>query len=347
MMRKIRHFCLLFLLFESFFVKGQDPSFSQFYLNQLYFNPAFCGLSRGLSTSFTHRILWPNLPGKFNTSKFSADIDISNNTGLGGVGIIVISDIEGNKFIKTNTFGIPFTSRVKLSDKSIVQFGISTSVIYKSINWEKFVFGDQLDPVDGIADPSNASVPFHSSMIFPDFGTGFVYEYRNAPFKPTQRKTYMIKFGIAANHIFQPDYSFLNASSKLPIKWVGHINGEIPLINNTDLIIAPAFIFEKQKSMKTMFFGSNALWRNLFVGAWYRAYTNVDALTFVAGLKFGTLTKSYISYSHDFTLSKLISGTGGSNEINLTYIIDEKLIYALGLGNKKKPRAFVEHCAEF
>ncbi len=339
---------LLLLLLFAPIAKGQDPSFSQFYFNQLYFNPAFCGSSRGFSTSLTHRVLWPNIPGKFNTSKFSADLDMSNYPGFAGIGIILVTDVEGAGFLKTNTFGIPLSTRINISNQSIIQFGLLTSIQYRSVNWDQFVFSDQFDPVNGIVSQSSFSAPEHSSLVFPDFAAGVIYEYRNAPYKRARKKKSSLRIGFAAHHIMQPEYSFLGVNSKLPIKYVAHVSGELPLIGTSEMIMAPAFVFEKQNGLKTFYFGSNTLWRNFFIGNWCRlGEKNTDALVFVTGLKFGESAKSYISYSHDFTLSRLISGTGGSHEINLSYMIDEEMLYAMGLRKKKRPQVFMIPCPDF
>lgn len=342
---------MLFLIFAPLFAKAQDPSFSQFYFNQLYYNPAFAGLSGGATASITHRILWPNLPGKFTTSKFSADLDMSNSPALGGIGIIAVTDIAGQGFLKTNTISIPVSVRLRdIEGKHIFQFGIKTSIIMKSVNWDRFVFSDQFDPVNGIVRPSDFSASAQSSITFPDFGAGVVYEYRNALYEGFPMKKWSIRIGAAAHHIFQPDYSFLGVTSKLPIKYVLHASGEFPLINNSGLIIAPAIIIERQPmrlGLKTLNIGTNALWRNFFMGGWFRTGNNVDALSFVAGLKFGSAARSYLSYSRDYTISKLMSGTGGSHEINLSYRVDEEFLYDIGFRTKRVHKAKMVPCTEF
>ncbi|MCB0634515.1 MAG: type IX secretion system membrane protein PorP/SprF, partial [Lewinella sp.] len=39
-------------------LKAQDPSFSQFYANRVYLNPAFVGLESGITLSATSRMQW-------------------------------------------------------------------------------------------------------------------------------------------------------------------------------------------------------------------------------------------------------------------------------------------------
>jgi type IX secretion system PorP/SprF family membrane protein len=355
-MRKNTNIVIIILLLLSVKLNAQDPSFSQFYFNQLYFNPAFSGLSGGLNVNLDHRILWPNLPGKFNTSKFSGDIDISGVNGMGGIGLLTTSDVEGDGSLKTFNLGIPISIRPinffndVVAEKSRYinfQTGFLISMIYKSINWDKFVFSDQFDPVDGIVRPSSFIAPKESGIIFPDFAFGMVGDYQNAPFGRSHKNNWNVRAGFAFQHITQPDYSFLGVDSKLPVKFVGHINFNFPVLKDENFVIAPAFVYEKQSGMQTVFLGSNILWRSLFIGGWYRRYTNADAIAFVTGLKLGQNYRFYISYSYDMTISKLASATLGSHEINLSYMIDESVLAVMGIKKIKKNNWKKPTCPKF
>jgi type IX secretion system PorP/SprF family membrane protein len=167
-------FIIVVLLHHYNDVKAQDPSFSQFYFNKLYFNPAFCGLSGGISANLTDRILWPTIPSKFITDKFSADMDISTINGLGGLGIIAVSDVEGTGSLKTLQFGLPVSARIKVYDKWFLQGGVMISVIQKSINWDDFVFSDQFDNVNGIV-RSSICYSKYIKFNFPGYSIRFCF----------------------------------------------------------------------------------------------------------------------------------------------------------------------------
>lgn len=342
-MRKKIFIAIIILLLPGAKLFAQDPSFSQFYFNQLYFNPAFSGLSGGLNVNLAHRVLWPNFPGKFNTDKFSCDLDVSGITGLGGIGVLASSDVEGDGSMKTFNVGVPISIRPINFANGIdekyryinFQTGFLISMIYKSINYDKFVFSDQLDPVNGIIQPSSFSYPDITNKIFPDFAFGMVGDYQHAPYGRNNKTNWNVRLGFALHHLTQPDYSFLGIESKLPIKYVGHINFNLPINKDNNFDVAPAFVYEQQSGMQTYFFGSNILWRSIFIGGWYRKYTSADAIALVTGLHFGQKYKVYISYSYDMTISDLSSATPGSHEINISYVLDEAQCIALGI---KKPK---------
>ena len=45
-------------------LKAQDPSFSQFYNNPIYYNPGYIGLNAGLRTRFNYRDQWTRHDGQ-------------------------------------------------------------------------------------------------------------------------------------------------------------------------------------------------------------------------------------------------------------------------------------------
>jgi type IX secretion system PorP/SprF family membrane protein len=314
---------------------GQDPSFTQFFLNKLYYNPAYSGLSRGLDISMSYRDLWPSIPGKFITGKFSGDIDISGIKGVGGIGINAISDIEGKGLLKTFSLGIPISVRpinFISSNKGHAdhyfnwQVGFMVSVINKSINWNNFVFGDQIDREYGIIHSSSVIIPFETKKVFPDFSTGTVFEYQNAPEERHNEIDWTFQAGFACQHLTEPEFSFLGGDSRLPRTFIAHCISNIPMKFDHDLIVSPGLIYEKQADMQTIQFGSNLLWKMPFLGIWYRRYLKSDALAFVIGLKRGELNEGilYISYSYDYTISKLITSSSGAHEINLSFKFKSK-----------------------
>jgi len=302
-----------------------------------------------MEIGLSHRILWPNFPGKFNTDKFSADFDISCIRGLGGIGIMLSSNVEGNGYLKTISIGIPFAVRIRLSEKSIIQPGVQISLINKTIKWDEYVFRDQFDQVLGIVRPSSFSVPAVTKKVFPDFSLGLIWEWQNNPEQRAQVKNTSIRIGIAGHHITQPDFSFTGMSSKLPIKLVGHVNGNFPLEFDNTFVISPAVIYEYQKPMHTFLIGSNFLWKYPFLGLWMRGGKNLDAIIFAAGVKIGAAHRFYLSYSYDMTLSKLSNVSGGSHEINLVYMGGKSLCGDKRKGNKNhyKDRKRILICPEF
>ena len=308
-------------------VRGQDPNFSQYFNAPTYYNPAFTGLNTGLRARFTYRDQWPNLPASFKSYFFSADLGERNLPGSGGLGLIVNSDNEGLGFIRNLSMGINLSVRIPLSENIISQVGIRASVVQKSVNWDDFVFTDQLSEKYGNIYASAFSRPENNTRIFPDFGIGGLIQFSNdgSRFNGTA--------GIAIDHVFQPDEGFLNTEkAPLPRKWVVHTDfiittGEEGFQGGTrgtgdPLKINPGIMYQNQDGMSTLQAGFNLLKYNVYLGGWYKVgmgSNGSSVLALVAGYRYQFAEDMSIKfmYSYDIQISGPARGAGGAHEITL------------------------------
>lgn len=331
---KFLFFCILTICgLKSF---SQDPSFSQFFLNRIYFNPGYSGMNDGHNLSLTYRRQWVNIPGKFETMFFSYDTDISmkNGNGLGGIGITAYNDFQGEGFLQTSGINLMLSTRFPSNKKSsiIIQPAMSIALQNKRISWEKLTFGDQYSPVYGkITEISNFKKPDEQQNIFPDFATGFVFSYSNNRYSNKSVNPWNFRFGFAMHHLFEPYQNFLGADSKLPRKYVSHLNFNISIDEGSKYIFAPGIAWEHQSEMNTLYAGLNFTWKPIILGCWYRGFKYADSyilnIGFIGSNHQNSSKESKVfkfSYSYDITISKLGSkSTLGSHEFTLTYSFDK------------------------
>ena len=65
-------------------LQAQDPSFSQFYANRIYLNPAFTGLESGLTVGAVSRMQWLTVDGGFRTYGFTLELQEPHlSSGIG------------------------------------------------------------------------------------------------------------------------------------------------------------------------------------------------------------------------------------------------------------------------
>ena len=104
-------FSILFLLVcGSYF--SQDPTFTQFYSNPVYLNPAFTG-SNGCPRLVTnYRNQWSGLTGNYQTTSFAYDQYVKSVSG--GVGIIGLYDSQGRNTIQTSMLGLTYSYHLKV-----------------------------------------------------------------------------------------------------------------------------------------------------------------------------------------------------------------------------------------
>lgn len=337
-------FGFLFLLSS---VRGQDPNYSQFFSTPLYYNPAYTGINTGVRARFTFRDQWPNLPVDFRSYYFSADLGDRNLPGSGGLGLIVNSNNEGIGFIKDLSVGLSVGVRIPISATVVSQVGIKAAVVQKSINWDDFVFSDQLSAKYGNIYQSSFVAPNGNTKVFPDFGAGGLIQFANEQGNVTGVA------GFAVDHLFKPDESFLSTSTApLPRKYVAHLDVIISAGGggssssmyangggNDPLKINPGVIYQNQNNLSSVQAGFNLLKYNIYVGAWYKSsfgggLAGGTAIALLAGYRYTFAEDMSIKfmYSYDLITTGTMQGLGGAHEISLILEFDKLTIFGGGGG---------------
>jgi type IX secretion system PorP/SprF family membrane protein len=296
-------FFLLGLFAPSLKVFSQDISFSQFYANPLYLNPAFAGTAKCPRVNINYRNQWPSIGKTFIS--YSASYDQHVTALSGGLGLLVTQDNAGDGTLKTTNVGGMYSYQLNVNRKFSLKAGLQVSYFQKSLNFDKLRFGDQINDRSGFIYPTQEQADRRSRSGI-DFSAG-VMGYGKKYF-----------FGLAAHHLNQPDESFVKGPSRLPMKITGHLGGVIPLDRDGDMSVSPNILFQKQANFQQLNLGVY-LKKSVFVlGFWYR---NKDAFIALAGVQ----TKFFkFGYSYDVTISKLNNSTGGAHEITMSIIADCK-----------------------
>ncbi|MBE0654395.1 MAG: PorP/SprF family type IX secretion system membrane protein, partial [Bacteroidales bacterium] len=243
------------LLFIFSGLQAQDPQFSQFYNNSLYYNPATAGITQDLRFSSSYRNLWSNIPGDLSTYFISIDYQWSEKNM--GLGFLMLSDNEGLHHLRTQRMEFIYSYRLQ-SKYRMLQFCMTAfSINFRDFKNNDFVFTDQLDPIYGVVQQSSFVQDEIEPVIYPDWNIGLVYRQNFI------RRRMTPTIGFSASHIFRPNISFLNNEIRLPIKYVLHANMLTQVtINNDDVwkrkfaFINPGFVYEYQDPFQTFTIGS-------------------------------------------------------------------------------------------
>ena len=89
---KYQLFLIGALLLSTRIVLAQDPNFSQFANNPVYYNPAMTAIGKGYTFRAHARNLWAPIPGRFNTFSAAFEGEVVNKLG---VGVLAFSDVAG------------------------------------------------------------------------------------------------------------------------------------------------------------------------------------------------------------------------------------------------------------
>ena len=280
---------------------AQDPTFTQFYANPLYLNPAFAGSNGCPRFAMNYRNEWPQLTGNYVTYSASYDQYFKNITG--GFGVLATHDQQGQGTIKTSMLGLIYSYHASLNRKWKLMFGARASWYQKSLDWDKLTFGDMIDPRRGFI-YATGDVPRGGTRGFFDASAGIVIFNKR------------FFAGFATHHLNTPNESMIIGDSKLPLRFTGHMGAEIQLgtkskYSNTTSIM-PNVIYQYQNGFQELSVGTYIKYGAFNAGAWYR---NRDAFILSIGINTG---KFKIGYSYDVTVSKLNNGvSGGSHEISM------------------------------
>ena len=304
-MKKIKYlFILCFLVSNHQLVLAQDPTFTQFYANPLYLNPALAGSNKCPRISMNYRNEWPNLSGNYIT--YSASYDKYVKSIKGGIGLLATYDQQGKGTINTSMIGLIYSYHLKINRKFTLLFGARAAYYQKSLDVTKLTFGDMIDPRKGFI-YNTGDVLQNASRQFFNASMGVVGFSKN------------FYAGLAVHHLNQPNESMItNGTSPQKMRITAHAGAIISLVKGArgtkSTSLMPNIIFQYQQGFMEMNIGTYVKHGNLTFGAWFR---NKDAFI----LSLGVQTKSFrVGYSYDITVSKLNNGTSyGSHEVSMGF----------------------------
>lgn len=314
MFRKLKNIITFFPVLWAGFAFGQDVSFSQFYANPLYLNPAFTGTVGVPRVTLHYRNQWNGFEKAFNT--YSAVYDMPVKKLQGGIGLNFLNDAQGNNLINTSQINFSYSVKIQLTKNYNLNGGIQIGYNQNSLNTSKLVFSDNLDPNYGNHGTSGELASLtNPTFNFVDFSTG-VLVYSKSLF-----------YGAAVHHLTEPQQSYYSGQedvSKLHRKYTAHFGARLPVylngLNRKTFDISPQVIIQKQGTFQQFNYGLFATKRGLTVGTWFRQNFGIryDAIIFLVGFM---KSNWQIMYSYDFTVSGLSGYSGGTSEISFSYLL--------------------------
>jgi type IX secretion system PorP/SprF family membrane protein len=310
-------------------VYGQDPTFSQFYANPLYLSPSFAGATEEYRLSINYRNQWPSVPGVFHTYSIGFDKAMPNFNS--GIGVLATYDVAGSGDLSTTNIGLLYSYDFKINKEWNIRPGVNFKFYYLGLNIYKLVFNSQ---ITGSGTTPPVSPPPFNKVADVDFATS-VLVYNDK-----------IWGGFTFDHLFTPKQSFYGDESKLPVKF--NMYGGVRILGQTRLRkkLIEALSVAGNFQMQGKYYQTDVglYYKDpLIFGLWYRGIPFVtsqagDAVIGLIGIKTKQL---HIGYSYDFTISNLISSTGGAHEISIVYEFN-----SISMGSsRKKIRAIP--CPEF
>lgn len=325
-------FCPLFAMV--FTLNAQDIHLTQIYAMPTYLNPAFAGSNVCGRFTLSYRDQWKGFDNGYRTKMAGFDHGIGESTW--GIGALVVQDEAGLGILKTTLFRTSLAYEVRFNRESSLRMAVQPGVGFKSIDYSRLTFGDQLYRGGNVVTVEEAP----SSKTYFDLGTGMIYSYER------------FWAGAALFNLNRPNESFYGIpTGRLPVRYSFHGGGKF------DLSADEREEFQKKLITAVIHYHGQAKFdqvdlgfyysRNVFtVGLWYRGipglkayspgYQNHDAVAVLFGLQ---LKRIKIGYSYDNTISYLAGISRGAHEVSLSFQVCKP--------KRKKRRLALISCPKF
>jgi len=299
---------------------GQDNIYTQFFNSPIYLNPALTGQFEGdLRMTMIYRNQWTSIPG--DLSYTTASIDYNMPQFGGGVGLLFSRSSEGTAFLTNNNIAGTYAYSVG-SEGFVLSFGLQAGVADRTIDYNKLVFDDQIDPrlgfIPGSATAADA-IPFNNKFYF-DSGAGINLVAGE------------FNIGGALQHINQPNESFTGTPARLPMRWTGHLSYRYDLDAGENMyedeksFIIPSVVYTKQATSQTLSAGIQYKHKGVNAGLWYHSGGESGPSAVGISLIFDLIInrdgaeKMRFGVSHDVPVSGLnYSNTSGTTEGSIGY----------------------------
>lgn len=303
-------------------LSAQDPIFSQFYSSPLQINPAFAGTTLEPRITLNYRNQWPSIENAYIT--YAASYEQYMEGMNSGLGLMVSTDSQGDGVYKVNRFSGTYSYQVSVNRDFRIKFGVEAAVQQSTVDWNRLIFLDQIDPITGSVDGNGNPIlseevrPINTANSLFDVSTG-ILAFSNSFF-----------VGLSAKHLNTPDATILgtdnNLTGGLPMRITLHGGYQLELGGGNNrgraAFISPNIALIRQGDQGQVNVGAYAGFGSFFAGGWYRhAWSNRDAAIALVGYQYDIFK---IGYSYDFTISDLaVPGSGGAHEISVTLNFDE------------------------
>ncbi len=291
---------------------AQDAVFSQFYASPLQLNPAFTGVSAAPRITLNYRSQHTSYPSAFRTFAASYEQPVPKSPSNFGLRMLTDSQLEG--LYQTSQLAIVYAYDVRINEDFHARIGLSGGILDSRVDYNALIFGDIIDPTDGVSGVSEEQLEAASKTSV-DLGTGILLYGKN------------LYGGLSIEHLNRPDEGLLALDDNLyagrPQRFSAHTGAQFDLKRFSNprrpAYVTPNILFTSQASFKQLNMGAYFGYGAFSVGGWYRhAFGNADG--FIAAVTFREEILR-IGLSYDSVISALRSvpgGLGATFEVSFT-----------------------------
>lgn len=328
-------FTLFLCLLVLFQLSAQDPFYAHFYNNESTFNPALTGIKGALSFNAKYKSQWQDKPLPSYISG-TVSLEESLPCSILDYGFNFNFDEEGDGRFRTYDFGMKFAGTAPFEigySLHNLRFGGALQWSYKTIDYRKLIFSDQLDPKLGTIFPTSFIPPNDGrSFIFFTPAVGFAHQIL---FDQNTRRSPSLIWGaslhnaysLGAKHLGNEE-SILGIGTRVPQRIVGFLEMEFIPYNSARnyLSVRPLVMMQRQSGLYYFEAGSRVgLNRLLTAGIFYHynrpPHEGHNTNWFSFSLEFGGLfaegKRLDLGFSYSNNFSGLRNAVGPVFEVSL------------------------------
>lgn len=298
-MKTLRFLLLITALLPAAAMGQQRAGYSNFLLNNYYFNPAIAGSKNVHEANIAYRNQWVGFSGSpvLMMANFQGSV---KNQGKMGYGVSVISERKG--ITQSTTVYLNYAHHFRLSEKIKLGLGIQPGYMQYRVR----LYDAQL------ADPGDEVL------------TGTVYS-ANALDVSAGFHLYSDKFFVmaSADRLLgrQIKFTSYNSNLEMHLNAIAGYNFDIKTKSKKIFQLEPSAMIRYAKPVPVQVTG---MLKGTYDGKYWLGllFRTSDAIGISAGIKIKE--RFTVGYGYDYTISRLSNYQSGSHEVMLSFIITKK-----------------------
>jgi type IX secretion system PorP/SprF family membrane protein len=289
----------LFFLFSSSVSAQQDPEFTQFMFNKMYYNPAYAGIEGITQFNLLVRSKWTGYASTFDgaggaptTQVFTADAPLYKlNSGFGAY---LVNDNLGN--LNNLSFQGSYAYHFAIKEGKL-SIGVNLGFFSQSIDFSKYRPSDPNDPLLLLVG-KDTQVRF-------DMGAGAYYQAK--------------KFYVSASvsHLASPSFNFGIENLRNALQPTLFVMGGYYYEVSYNLLITPSLLVQSDFTKTLVNVGAIAKLNDKFWGG--LTYKHQESVSLILGMSLLKSKAFDVGYAFDYIVSDQEAKQPTSHEIRLGY----------------------------